>query len=138
MWHQGDPAAGPQHRGQRGAHALQHRVGGHHVVQRVIGLANRPGQRVEQIAARHVIVQPGDRGDGRGAGDLAGGVAAHAVGDGEQARSGVRRVLVPLAEQADVRADRVPECKCHLRNSRTVLPMRIGTPIGTGVGWVTF
>ena len=76
--------------------------------------------------------------DYRGAGDLAGGMAAHAVGHGQQARPGIRRVLVPLAEKADVGANRVPECKCHLRNSRTVLPMRIGTPAGTGVGCVTF
>ena len=65
-------------------------------------------------------------------------MTAHAVGDGEQVRAGVRRVLVALSEQADVRADRVTECKCHLRSSRTVLPMRIGTPTGTGVGCVTF
>ena len=65
-------------------------------------------------------------------------MTAHAVGYGQQARPGVRRVLVPLPEKADVGANRVPECKCHLRNSRTVLPMRIGTPVGTGVGWVTF
>ena len=73
-----------------------------------------------------------------GAGHLAGGVAAHAVGDREQARPRVRRVLVPFAEEADVRTYRVAECKCHLRSSRTVLPMRIGTPSGTGVGRVTF
>jgi hypothetical protein len=53
-------------------------------------------------------------------------------------RARVRRVLVALSEQADVRADRVAKCKCHLRSSRTVLPMRIGTPTGTGVGCVTF
>ncbi len=136
--HQGHPRAGPEHGGQRGAHALQHRVGHHHVVQRVVRVRHGVGQRVEQVVAGHVVVQLGHGRDGRGTGYLAGGMAAHAVRDGQQARPGIRRVLVPLPEKTDVRTDRVPECKCHLRNSRTVLPMRIGTPVGTGVGWVTF
>ena len=46
----------------------------------------------------------GQGGDGDGAGDLAGGVPAHAVGDDEQARPGVAGVLVALAEQPDVGA----------------------------------
>jgi hypothetical protein len=65
-------------------------------------------------------------------------MTAHPVRDREQARASVSRVLVPLTEEAYVRADRIAECECHLRSSRTVLPMRIGTPGGTGVGWVTF
>jgi hypothetical protein len=65
-------------------------------------------------------------------------VAAHAVGDREQVRAGVRRILVPLTEETDVGTYRIAEGKCHLRNSRTVFPIRIGTPTETGVGLVTF
>ena len=100
--------------------------------------ATASGQGDLQLARGHVVVETGQRGDSHGAGDLTGGVAAHAVGDREQARSRVRRVLVSLTEEAYVGADRVAEFECHLRSSRTVLPMRIGTPGGTGVGWVTF
>ena len=60
------------------------------------------------------------------------------IGDREQAWAGIGRVLVSLTEEAYVRADRVAEFECHLRSSRTVLPMRIGTPSGTGIGRVTF
>ena len=65
-------------------------------------------------------------------------MASHAVGDREQVRAGVRRILVPLTEETDVGTYRIAECKCHLRNSRTVFPIRIGTPMETGVGLVTF
>jgi hypothetical protein len=34
-------------------------------------------------------------------------MAAHAVGDREQVRTGEGRVLVPLTEETDVRADRI-------------------------------
>src|SRR5215469_13469025 len=83
-------------------------------------------------------VERGERGDRRGTRHLASRMAPHAIGDREQVRSGIRGILVPLAEETDVGAYRVAECKCHLRSSRTVLPMRIGTPTGTGVGRVTF
>ena len=109
-----------------------------HLVQRGVGRGDRVGQRVKQVGARRLAIEPGERGDGHGAGHLTGGMPAHAIGDGEQARARVRRVLVAFPEEPDVGADRVAECKCHLRSSRTVLPMRIGTPTGTGVGWVTF
>ena len=72
------------------------------VVQLVVGVRYRVGERVEQVARRAGPRRGRRGGDGHGAGDLAGGVAAHAVGDREQARAGVRRVLVPLAEEADV------------------------------------
>ena len=44
------------------------------------------------------------RGDGRGRGELAGGVPAHAVGDDEQLVAGVPGVLVAAAHEADVGA----------------------------------
>jgi hypothetical protein len=96
------PAAGPQHRGERGAHALERGVGDHHAVQRVIRVVDRVSQRVEQVGAGRVFVEPGQGRDRRGAGDFAGGMTAHAVSHGQQARPSVRRVLVPLPEEADV------------------------------------
>jgi hypothetical protein len=36
-------------------------------------------------------------------------VAAHAVGDGEQVRSGERRVFVPLSEETDIGPYRISE-----------------------------
>ena len=97
-----DPAVRPQHRGERGAHALERGVGDHHVVQRVIRVVDRVGQRVEQVGAGGVLVEPGQGGDGRGAGDFTGGVTPHAVSHGQQAGASVRGVLVPLPEEADV------------------------------------
>ena len=136
----GDLGARPQQCGERGTHALDGRVGHAHVVQRVAGRGHGCCQGVQHVVtAREVLaVERRDSGDRHGAGYLAGRVAAHAVGDGQQPRTGVGTVLVALAEQADVRAERVMQCQGHLRSSRTVLPMRIGTPMGTGVGWVTF
>jgi hypothetical protein len=72
------------------------------------------------------------RGDGHGRGHLAGGVAAHAVGDGEDAGPRVDGVLVALAQQARVGAGGEAQCQGHRRSSSTVLPMRIGCPSGHG------
>src|SRR5205807_106577 len=73
-------------------------------------------------------------------GQLAGRLAARAVGDHQQVRPGVSRVLVAVADQADMGAGRITQGQAHqryfryFRSSRTVLPIRIGTPTGTGVG----
>ena len=71
------------------------------------------------------------------AGDVTGGHAAHAVGDGEQPRPGVDGILVSVSDQTAVAAGRIAQGQSHGRNSREVRPMRIGTPRGTGVGAVT-
>ena len=103
-----------------------------------VGFRDRVRERLQHVGAGWIGVERRERRDRDRAGDLAGGVTAHPVGDGEQVRPRVGRVLVALTEQADVGLDRVTECNAHLRSSRTVLPMRTGTPSGTGVGWVTF
>ena len=107
------------------------------------------------------------RGDHLGGGDLTGGLAAHAVGDGEQTGAGVAGVLVALADHALVRTGGEAQGQTHaylpvgsgyirtvptlslarrgsagslcdyFRSSMTVLPMRIGAPSGTGVGVVS-
>ena len=129
---------GPEQRGQRGAHALDGGVGDDHFLQPHVGGGDRRGQLAQHVAVGRLGVEFRHRGDGQGAGHLACGVAAHPVRHREQARPRVRRVLVSFTEEADVRTYRVAEYKCHLRSSRTVLPMRIGTPRGTGIGRVTF
>ena len=129
---------GPEQRGERGAHALDRGVGDDHLLQPGVGRGDRRGQFRQHVAAGRFGVEFRHRGDGQGAGHLARGVAAHPVRDCEQARPRVRRVLVSFTEEADVGTDRIAEYKCHLRSSRTVLPMRIGTPNGTGIGRVTF
>ena len=71
-------------------------------MQDLICPGHRVGERVQQLARRQVLIEVGERGDGHGAGDLARRMAAHAVGDRQQARARVCRVLVPLAEETDV------------------------------------
>ncbi len=135
--HHAELAAGEEHRGQRGAHALQVRVGVHRVAQLLVGGVHGRAQRVDQGVARDVLVERGHGADDDVAGDVTGGHAAHAVGDGEQPRPGVDGVLVPVSDQTAVAVGRVAQGQGHGRNSRAVRPIRIGTPRGTGVGPVT-
>jgi len=100
--------------------------------------ARRVVERVQQLAGRHLDVQRPQRVDDRRAGDLAGRVAAHPVGQREQSRAGVHRVLVVGADQAAVATRRVTEDEGHGRSSITVLPIRTGVPIGTRTAVVTF
>ena len=109
----------------------------------LLALCTAVESRSEQVAAGRVLVEAGEHADRDGGRDLAGRVAAHAVGDDEQPRPGVPGVLVDLPEEADVGAGGVAQRERHrrrpryFRSSTTVLPMRIGTPILTGVGLVT-
>ena len=93
---------------------------------------------LQQVAGGRVVVQVLEGGDDDLAGDVAGRVAAHAVGDGEQPGAGVDRVLVVAADQAAVGARRIPgerhasahrgPCSSSRRSSSAVWPMRIGWP----------
>ena len=94
-------------------------------------------QLAQQVVARVVVVERGQRGDHQRRGDLTRGVAAHAVGQRQQPRPGVDRVLVVLPDEAAVASRGVPQDEGHERSSITVLPMRTGTPRGTRVGPVT-
>ena len=60
-----------------------------------------------------VVVQVLEGGDDDLAGDVAGRVAAHAVGDGEQPGPGVDRVLVVAADEAAVGSRAIPEDERH-------------------------
>ncbi|MDQ0812331.1 hypothetical protein QFZ63_004045 [Streptomyces sp. B3I7] len=102
--HHAEPLPGPQQRGQRGAHALELGVLLDHGAQLVVGALHIGAQRGEDVRAGDVVVQGDDGGDHLGGGDLAGGLAAHAVRDGEQAGTGVSGVLVALPDHALVRS----------------------------------
>ena len=56
----------------------------------------------------------------------------------DESRPGIQGVLIVRPNQADVGSRRVAQSQCHRRSSSTVLPTRIGTPVATAVGWVTF
>jgi hypothetical protein len=99
----------PEQRGQRGAHAFDRRVGDDHFLEPHVGLGDRRGELGQHVAAGRLGVEFRHRGDGDGAGHLTRRVAAHAVRHREQARPGIRRVLVSFAEEADVGAYRVAE-----------------------------
>ena len=102
--HEPEPLAGPQQGGERRAHALQLRVLLDHHPELVVGALHRRTERGEDVGAGDVVVERDEGGDHLGGGDLTGGLAAHAVGDGEQPGPGVARVLVALADHALVRA----------------------------------
>ena len=100
--------------GERGAHALQ--VGGVGDVpgDRRVALDGGVAQLGEQVVAGIVLVERGERGDHQRGGDLARGVAAHAVGERQQARSGVDGVLVVLPDEPAVAAGGVAQDQASL------------------------
>ena len=102
------PAAGEEDRGQRRPHALELRGLADHLAQVLAALEDRLAQRLQQVAGGGVVVQVLEGGDDHLAGDVAGRVAAHAVGDREQPGPGVHRVLVVAADQAAVGPRGVP------------------------------
>ena len=128
-----EPFPDPKQRGQRRAHALERGVARDHLAEGVVGLLHRGLQRRRQLVVGWPLVERGDVLDDEPARHLAGRVAAHPVGDREQARPGVHRVLVAVAEQADVAARAEAQGQRHERSSSTVLPIRMGTPGLTGV-----
>ncbi len=133
-----DLGAVPQQRGDRGAHALGGGIGLRDEPQRRVGIGDRRAEHGQHVDAGGVGIKRSERLDRYGTGYLASRVPAHAIGDGKQMRPGVGGVFVALTEQANVRPDHIAQGEGHLRSSRTVLPMRIGTPTCTGVGADTF
>ncbi len=95
--------AGPEQGGERGAHPLQLRVLLDHHPELVVGALHGGAQRGEDVGAGDLVVELHEGRDDLGAGDLARGLAAHAVGDGEKTGAGVTGVLVPLPDHALVR-----------------------------------
>ena len=105
--HQAQPAAREQDRRERGAHALQFRVGLHVCGDGRVTFVHCVVELLEQITARLVVVQMGQRRDHQLGGHLARGVT-HAVGQCQQPRTRVHRVLVVRAHQSAVAARRIP------------------------------
>lgn len=102
--HQTEALARPQQGGQGGPHAFELGVLLDQGAQLVVGALDVGAEGGEDVGAGHVVVEGDDGGDGLGGGDLTGGGAAHAVGDGEQPGTGVSGVLVALADHALVRS----------------------------------
>ena len=104
-------------RGDRRAHPLLVRVADRRPVDVAVGLGDRRHHVVERGA---VGAEPGaEHVDGEGAGDLAGAVAAHPVGDGEDVRLGEHVVLVLRADAARI-GGRAPAQRRHYCASSTV------------------
>ena len=138
MWTRPSLLAGEEDRGERGAHAVEFGFFLDLIGDRCVALSHCVVELAEQVAAGLVVVEMRERGDHQLRGDLTGGVAAHAVGQRQQARAGVDGVFVVGANEAAVAAGGVAQYKCHGRSSITVLPTRTGVPRGTRTAVVTF
>ena len=95
-------------------------------------------QLAEQITAGLIVIEMCQRGDHQLGGNFAGGVPAHAVGEGEQPGARIHRVLVVGADESAIASGGVAQCQGHGRNSTTVLPTCTGVPMGTRTAVVTF
>ncbi len=124
--------------GERGAHAFQFGFHLHVRGDRRVALVHRVVQLAQQVATGLVVIEVGQRGDHQLGGHLTGGVTTHAVGQRQQAGTGVHRVFVVGADQAAVASGGVAQDEGHGRSSITVLPMCTGVPIGTRTAVVTF
>ena len=134
---QADSVAREQDCGQRGAHALEFGGAFHLRGDRLVAGAGGALEGAEKVTAGFVGVEGAECFDDELAGHFARGVTAHAVGEGEQTRTGVRGILVVGADEAAVASREIAQDKGHGRNSITVLPIRIGVLIGTLTGVVT-
>ncbi|OBH21439.1 hypothetical protein A9X04_05275 [Mycobacterium sp. E3247] len=115
--YQANSVAREQDRGERGAHSLEFGLRLHLRRDGCIAGAHRGVELGQQVAAGFVVVEVGQRGDHQLGGDLARGVAAHAVGQGEQPGTGVYGVFVVGAHQAAIAARGVSQDQGHGRNS---------------------
>jgi hypothetical protein len=105
--HQRQPGARPPERGQRGGGLPLVRRRGD-LADRPVGLADRVGERAEQIRGRHgQRFQRFERGHGRRTRQAT--RTADPVGHGQKSRSRVRGVLVARAHQPQLRAGGVPD-----------------------------
>ncbi|CAM3174762.1 hypothetical protein MYSI104531_22590 [Mycobacterium simiae] len=117
--HQSKTVAREQDCGQCGAHPLE--LGLHLDLRRdrrVAG-AHRRVELGEQVATGFVVVEVGERGDHQLRGHLAGGVAAHAVGQCQKSSARVNRVFVVGAYQSAIAAGGISQDQGHGRNSST-------------------
>jgi hypothetical protein len=119
-----EPPTGEEDRGEGGAHALELRGLADDLAQVLAALEDGLAHGLEQVSGRRVVVEVLERGDDDLAGDVTGGVPTHAVGDRQQPRPGVDRVLVVATDEAAVGARRIAQDEGHAASSST--PRRRG------------
>ena len=140
------PAVEEEQGAQGAAHAVESRVlvdvRGDGTVTVVHRLDEHAGQPVDGdvpgAVAEELGVERQQGLDHQLRGDLAGGVAAHAVGQGEQVGRRHGGILVVAAHQATVGAGGEIEGECLRRHASiltVVWPMRNSLPARTGSGW---
>src|SRR3954451_10182790 len=115
-----------QYRCQRGPHTATRRILGRPAGYLRVGLADSQAQRPECFVWVDVAIVGPERLDHRGAGQLASGMAAEAVSNGEQPPARIGGVLVALPDQASLRrgssvqSDRFGHRGVHLPGIRQV------------------
>src|ERR1035437_6255903 len=103
-----DLVACSQQCSDRSAHALQLRLALYRVSQLGVRRAQHLREPVQSLICAGVLTVETDHlADRDRACNIACGVAAHSIGDDEQVRTGIPRVLVLLSYQSDVRASSV-------------------------------
>jgi len=134
----GDAVAQPVDAGDRGAHSGEVRIGGDDAGDLGADVGDGVAQRREHLTRRRGMhVEIGHGGDRDGAGQLAGRVAAHPVGDHEKRRAGIAGVLIALTDEADIRSGCVAQVEGHRGYfwiCSVVRPTRRGAPTGRTVG----
>ena len=127
-----EPLAVPQHRLQRGAHALDGGVGRHQVAEVVVGGAHRFLEGGERVDVVELAVELTDDVHRLGGGEVTRSGAAHAVGHGDQPAAGVPGVLVVGAAQTGVGQGDVPEPQGSHQHSITSAARRWSCRGGPG------
>jgi hypothetical protein len=135
----GGPGAREQHGGQGGAHALQRAVGLDLLGDAAVGDLERLVQRVHLVVVVDRHVESGHRLDGEPAREVARGHSTHAVGDDEEAVTGVVTVLVVAPDMSLIGAGRPPQVQGHgvqlPRSSQPCLHAVRGVSPEKGVSW---
>jgi hypothetical protein len=121
---EGELRSRPEHRGQRRAHAPQGGLGFDQVTQRGISLLDGLLQRAGQVGHGDIRIECLQHVDDGRAGAFPAGVPADSVGDREQAGTGIRRVLVPVTMQADIRPHGGADSHGHVPSMATVWRIR--------------
>ena len=122
-------------RGERGAHPVAGGVLADALRQRGVGLIGDHAQQCEHVIVARVGVQGAQVVDHQLRGDLAGCVAAHAVGKRQQVGARVGGVLIVAAHQTPVGGHRIIKFQ-HQGTSLTVVrPTRISVPSSICSGW---
>ena len=133
---EGELALGAQQRGDRGAQAPQLRLVPCAAQDLLVRLEHALLEGRDDVGGRGLGVQGGQAPDRDRGGDVAAGVAAHAVGDHQQVAARVGGVLVVRADQAHVGAGGIAQGDAHrgprlssisVRPIRTCAPGRKGT-----------